>query len=73
MNAIETRGLTKRFGKKTAVDQLSLSVQEKDAPLMQLSLSLPSYDMAAQMAKSWPGKASAFYASAIGMLSEEET
>ena len=52
---------------------LSLSVQEKNAPLMQLTLSLPSYDMAAQMAKSWAGKASAFYAQAIGMLSEEET
>lgn len=51
---------------------LSLSVQEKDAPLMQLTLSLPSYDMAAQMAKDWPDKASAFYAHAIRTLSEEK-
>lgn len=51
---------------------LSLGVQEKDAPLMQLTLSLPSYEMAAQMAKNWPEKASAFYAGAIGLLSEEE-
>lgn len=51
---------------------LSLSVQEKDAPLMQLTLSLPSYEMAARMARGWAGNASAFYASAIRLLSEEE-
>ncbi len=51
---------------------LSLSVQEKDAPLMQLTLSLPSYEMAAQMANAWPDKASAFYAHAIHTLSEEK-
>lgn len=51
---------------------LSLSVQEKDAPLMQLTLSLPSYDMADQMAKAWPEKAAALYAQAIRLLSEDE-
>ena len=28
MNAIETRGLTKRYGEKTAVDRLDLTVQQ---------------------------------------------
>ena len=52
---------------------VSLGVQEKEMPLMQFTLSLPTYETAAQIAEKWPQKASGFYAAAIRLLTEEET
>lgn len=51
--------------------QLSLAVVEQDRDLMNLNLTLPTRDLARQMAEKWPRKASEVYAAVIRILSEE--
>ena len=50
---------------------LSLTAAEHDAVMMRLTLTLPSRDLARQMAEQWPGKAAEIYEAVIRLLSKE--
>ena len=50
-----------------------LSVTEQDMDMMRLSLTLPSRDLANQLAEKWPRKAAEIYETVIRILTEEET
>ena len=51
--------------------ELTLTVMEQEKDMMRLSLSLPSRELAHQLAAQWPGKASEIYETVIRLLSEE--
>ncbi len=51
---------------------VTLSIREKDAPIMQFTLSLPTREMAANVMANWPRNAGTFYFNAIRTLSEEK-
>lgn len=51
--------------------ELTLSVVEQEMDMMRLSLSLPSRELANQLAAKWPEKAGEIYETVIRLLSEE--
>jgi len=52
--------------------ELNLKVVEQDMDMMRLSLSLPTRELADQLAKRWPDKAGKIYDTVIRILSEDE-
>lgn len=52
--------------------ELNLKVVEQDMDMMRLSLSLPTRELADQLAKRWPQKAGKIYDTVIRILSEDE-
>lgn len=52
--------------------RLTLSVMDQDAELMDISLTLPTRELARQLAEQWPRKASEIYGTVIRLLSEGE-
>lgn len=50
---------------------VSLGIQEKDQPVMQITFSVPSARMAQDMVDFWPRHAGKFYGSAIFTLAQE--
>ncbi len=52
--------------------ELNLKVVEQDMDMMRLSLSLPTRELADQLAARWPEKASRIYDTVIRILTEEE-
>ena len=52
--------------------RLTLSVAEQDMELMELALTLPTRELARQIAERWPGKASEIYGAVIRLLSDAE-
>lgn len=53
--------------------ELRLKVVEQDMDMMRLSLSLPTRELADQLAQRWPQKAGKIYETVIRILSEDET
>ncbi|MBQ6951680.1 MAG: DUF4364 family protein [Clostridia bacterium] len=51
---------------------VSLGIVEKDQPVMQFTVSVPSCRMAQDMVNAWPRRAGKFYSNAVFMLAEEE-
>lgn len=51
--------------------ELTLSVVEQEMDMMRLTLSLPSRELAHQLAAKWPQKASEIYETVIRLLSED--
>ena len=51
---------------------LTLTASEQEMDMMQLTLTLPSRELARQMADQWPGKAAEIYETVIRLLSKEE-
>jgi len=52
--------------------ELHLKVVEQDMDMMRLSLSLPTRELADQLARRWPQKAGKIYDTVIRILSEDE-
>ena len=52
--------------------ELTLSIVENDMDLMRLSLTLPTRELAVQLAEKWPQKAGEMYEEVIHTLSKEE-
>ncbi len=52
--------------------ELNLTIVERDMDMMRLSLSLPTRELADQLAKRWPEKAGKIYDTVIRILSEDE-
>lgn len=52
--------------------ELNLKVVEQEMDMMRLSLSLPTRELADQLAKRWPQKAGKIYDTVIRILSEDE-
>ncbi len=52
--------------------ELHLTIVEQDMDMMRLSLSLPTRELADQLAKRWPEKAGKIYDTVIRILSEDE-
>ena len=52
--------------------ELRLKVVEQDMDMMRLSLSLPTRELADQLAQRWPQKAGKIYETVIRILSEDE-
>ena len=53
--------------------ELTLSVIEQEMDMMRLTLSLPSRDLANQLAARWPKKAGEIYETVIRLLTEEDS
>ena len=53
--------------------ELTLSVVEQETDMLRLTLTLPSRELADQLASHWPRKAGEIYETIIRRLSEEET
>ena len=51
--------------------EVTLTVTEQDMDLMRLSLTLPTRDLAQQLAEKWPRKAAEIYETVIRILTEE--
>ena len=51
--------------------ELTLTVVEQEMDMLRLTLSLPSRDLANQMAAKWPKKAGEIYETIIRLLSED--
>ncbi|MBR1586510.1 MAG: DUF4364 family protein [Clostridia bacterium] len=52
--------------------ELTLTVLEQDMDMLRLSLTLPTRDLANQLAEGWPRRASQIYESVIRTLTEEK-
>ena len=52
--------------------ELHLKIMEQDMDMMRLSLSLPTRELADQLAQRWPQKAGKIYDMVIRILSEDE-
>ena len=52
--------------------ELNLKIVEQDMDMMRLSLSLPTRELADQLAKRWPEKAGKIYDTVIRILTEDE-
>ena len=52
--------------------ELTLSVVEQEMDMLRLTLSLPSRELANQLAAKWPKKAGEIYETVIRMLTEED-
>jgi len=52
--------------------RLNLTLKENEEELMHLGLTLPTRELARQVAEKWPGRAGKIYAEIIRLLSEEK-